>query len=157
MAGVTSDAAAKFVREACLGKISEDIPLDKLSVEMSGNITPSQSGGSTAFHIHLENKSPYAITELIVRITTANGSKWNDYRVTNFLPIYTGPGIVTGLPPDPASYLQVKPLSSVYFSFPIREQVPSKEDKWSAEVTAAKGYLAEPDYEAETRDSDHRD
>jgi hypothetical protein len=110
MASVTSDAAAKFVREACLGKISSNIPLDNLWVESTGSIAPDRFTSSNALYIHLENKSQYAITELMVRITTGNGSKWNDYRVTRFGGIYTGSGFVTSLPPDPASYLQINHL-----------------------------------------------
>jgi hypothetical protein len=71
MAGVTSDAAAKFVREACLGKLSSNIPLDNLWVESTGSIAPDRFTSSNALYIHLENKSQYAITELMVRIIRA--------------------------------------------------------------------------------------
>jgi len=142
MAGVTSDAAVKFVRQACLGKISANIPPEKLRIEATANIAQGQFSGESRLYLNFQNKSPYGITELMIRISTGNGAKWNDYEVTNFMPIYTGPGIVTGLPPDPASYLQIKPFSTVYFSFPIREQIPNKSDKWSWGIVAAKGYLA---------------
>ncbi len=140
MTGVTSDAAAKFVREACLGKISSNIPLDNIQIETTGTIERDQFSSSNALYMHLENKSQYALTDLIVRVITENGAKWNDYRVTQFLEIYTGPGIVAGLPPDPASYLQIKPFSTVYFKFPIREQIPDKNTKWSFRLIAVKGY-----------------
>jgi hypothetical protein len=143
MVGVKSDTAAKFIREACLGQISSNIPTDKLTIESNGSIGQDRyNSSSNALYLHLQNKTPYAITELVVRITTANGSKQNDYRVTNFLEIYTGSGMVIGLPPDPASYLQVKPFSTAYFSFPIREPVPGKNDKWGFQIISASGYLA---------------
>jgi hypothetical protein len=145
MAGVTSDAAAKFVREACLGKISASVPLDQLWVEATANIAQGQFSRENHLYLNFQNKSQYAITELMIRITTGSGAKWNDYEVTRFMPIYTGPGIVTGLPPDPASYLQIKPFSTVYFSFQVREQIPDKNDKWSWRTVAAKGYLAAKD------------
>lgn len=143
MAGVTSDAAAKFIREACLGKISSNIPIEKLKIESKGAFGKDQYSSSTAFYLSMEDNSPYAITELMIRITS--GAKSNEYRVTRFLAIYTGPGIMTALPPDPASYLQIKPFSTIYFSFPVREEVPNKNDKWSYGVISAKGYLAASD------------
>ena len=145
MVGVTSDAAAKLVRESCLGKISSNIPPDDLSIEANGTIAKDQNSTSNALYVHLANKSRYAITELMVRVTTENGAKWNDYRVTRFLEINTGPYIVVGLPPDPASYLQIKPFSTAYFSFPIREPTPDKNAKWSFRILAAKGYVAATD------------
>jgi hypothetical protein len=78
----------------------------------------------------------------MIRITTSNGTKSNDYRVTSFVPIYTGPGIVTGLPPDPADYLQIKPFSTVRFSFQIGEAIPNKNEKWRWDILSAEGYLA---------------
>jgi hypothetical protein len=142
MVGVTSDAAAKFVRQACLGKISAGIPPNELWVEATAAIAKGQFSNDSQLYLDLQNKSQYAITELMIRITTNNGTTRNDYRVTRFVPIYTGPGIVTGLPPDPADYLQIKPFSTVRFSFQIREAIPNKNEKWRWDILSAKGYLA---------------
>jgi hypothetical protein len=89
----------------------------------------------------VQNKSSYAITALMIRIKTSNGTKSNDYRVARFVPIYTGPGIVTGLPPDPADYLQIKPFSTVRFAFQIREAIPNRNEKWRWDILSAEGYL----------------
>ena len=142
MRGVTSDAAAKFIRESCLGKISSPIPTEELKIATKGAIGKDQYSTSNAFYLTLENNTPYALTEIMVRIVTGNGSKTSEYRVTRFLQIYTGPGIVTGLPPDPASYMQIKPFSTIYFSFPVNEN-PDKNEKWSFGVFSAKGYRAQ--------------
>jgi hypothetical protein len=142
MAGVTSDAAAKFIRESCLGKISAPIPIESLNIATKGGIAKDQYSSGNAFYMTFENKSAYAITEIMVKIVTDNGSKTNEYRVNRFLEIYTGPGMVTGLPPDPATYMQIKPFSSVYFAFPVHQDAPAKDDKWWFQVISAKGYLA---------------
>jgi hypothetical protein len=141
MAGVTSDAAAKFVRQACLGQISAPIPLDQLAlIHATAGMGPAQFDQSNHLYITVENNSRYAITEMMVRVSTNNGAKTNDYEATNF---YQPPsvGIATGLPPDPASYLQIKPFSTVTFSIAIREpNLP--QGKWGWDILSAKGYLA---------------
>jgi hypothetical protein len=142
MAGVTSDAAAKFVRQACLGKISTAIPLENLNITGTAAIDRRQYENGNALYLRLSNKSQYAITELMIHMTFKNGKVSNDYRVTNFLHIYTGPGIPTGLPPDPASYLQIPPFSQVYFAVPITQETPDKNNKWTWGILGAKGYLA---------------
>jgi hypothetical protein len=140
--GVTSDAAAKFIRQSCLGKISSPIPTEVLNnVKTKGEIGTDQWNKGNALYLTFENNSPYAITQITVGISTKNET--NDYNVSNFLQVSTTPGVVvTGLPPDPASYMQIKPFSSVYFAFPIRQDAPGQNEKWWFGVIAAKGYLA---------------
>jgi hypothetical protein len=114
-------------------------------IETNGAIGGDQFSSSKALYLHVQNKSQYAVTEMMIRVITENGAKWNDYRVTNFLEIYTGPGFVTGLPPDPAAYLQIRPFSTAYFKFPVREAIPDKNAKWSFSIVALRGYLGAPD------------
>ena len=141
MVGVTSDAAAKFVRQACLGQISAAIPGEELgSVKATAAMGKGQFDDSNHLYITVQNNSRYAITEMMVRVSTEKGAKSNDYEVTNFYqpPSY---GIATSLPPDPATYLQVKPFSTVTFSVAIREpNLP--QGKWGWDILSAKGYLA---------------
>jgi hypothetical protein len=139
MAGVTSDAAAKFVRQSCLGQISTAIAPEELSIQATAAMGAGQFDNSNHLYITVQNNSRYAITEMMVRVATEKDTKWNDYEATNFyeIPKY----LVTGLPPDPAAYLQIKPFSTVTFSIPIREpNLP--QGKWSWKVLSAKGYLA---------------
>jgi hypothetical protein len=145
MVGVSSDEAAKFIRKACLGKISTTIQFDSLPHNATANIALGQFSRDSHLYVNFENKSNYAITELMIRVYTDHYTRWNDYEVTNFLPIYTGPvGVFpTGLPPDPASYLQIRPFSTVHFSFPIREKAPK--GKWGWDLLSAKGYMATDD------------
>jgi hypothetical protein len=142
MAGVTSDAAAKFVRQACLGQISALVPPDQLSLlHATAGMGAAQFDQSNHLYVTVENNSTYAITEMMVRVSTDKGA--NDYEVTNFYqpPNLPVGGYVTGLPPDPATYLQIKPFSTVTFSFAIREPNLPK-GKWGWDVLSAKGYLA---------------
>jgi hypothetical protein len=107
MAGV---AAAKFVRQSCLGQISAPIPLEELA---SAIATAEASMGKGQF----DNS--------------------NQYQAPNL----GAGGYVTGLPPDPATYLQIKPFSTVTFSVAIREpNLPL--GKWKWDILSAKGYLA---------------
>ena len=131
MAGVTSDAAAQFIRRACLGKVSVTIPRNDLMLQGTAK------QGDNILIVNLENKSRYAITELIVRISTDKGDRWSDYEVSNFF--YTT-AIVSKLPPDPASYLQIGPYSSVTFAIPNHKQVAR--DNWNWEIISVKGYTA---------------
>lgn len=141
MVGVTSDAAAKFVRQACLGQISAPIPPDQVAlIHATARMGAGQFDQSNHLYITVENNSRYAITGMMVRVSTDKGEKANDYEVTNFYqpPSY---GIATGLPPDPASYLQIKPFSTVTFSVAIGEpNLP--QGKWGWDILSAKGYLA---------------
>src|SRR5580700_2033840 len=138
MVGVTSDAAAKFVRQACLGQISAAIPGEELgSVKATAAMSKGQFDDSNHLYNTVQNNSRYAITEMMVRVSTEKGAKSNDYEVTNFYqpPSY---GIATSLPPDPATYLQVKPFSTVTFSVAIREpNLP--QGKWGWDILSAKG------------------
>jgi len=140
MAGVNSDAAAKFVRQACLGQISAPISPDQLSLlHATAAMGAGQFDDSNHLYVTVANNSHYAITEMMVRVSTENGAKTNDYEATNFyeIPKY----VVSGLPPDPATYLQIKPFSTVTFSVPIREpNLP--QGKWGWDILSAKGYLA---------------
>jgi hypothetical protein len=140
MAGVTSDAAAKFVRQACLGQISAPIPPNELSLlHGTAAMATGQFDDSNHLYITVENNSPYAITEMMVRVSTENGKKLNDYEVTNFYQVTKY--VVSSPPPDPASYLQIKPFSTVTFSVAIREpNLP--QGKWGWDILSAKGYLA---------------
>jgi len=139
MTGVTSDAAAKFVRQSCLGQISAPIPLDKLTVHATAAMGAGQFDDSNNLYVTVENNSPYAITEMMIRVSTENGKKSNDYEATNFLQVTRYP--ITALPPDPANYLQIKPFSAVTFSITIREPNLPK-GKWGWDILSAKGYLA---------------
>jgi len=140
MAGVTSDAAAKFVRQACLGQISAPIPPEQLSLlHATAAMGAGQFDDSNHLYITVQNNSHFAITEMMVRVSTENGAQGNDYEATNFyqVPKY----VVTGLPPDPATYLQIKPFTTVTFSIVIREpNLP--QGKWGWDLLSAKGYLA---------------
>jgi hypothetical protein len=139
MAGVTSDAAAKFVRQACLGQISAPIPPDQLLIHATASMGAGQFDESNHLIVTVENNSRYAITEMMIRVSTEKGAKSNDYEVTNFYQVTKY--VVTGLPPDPATYLQIKPFSTVTFSVAIREpNLP--QGKWCWGVMSAKGYLA---------------
>ncbi|MGA3304024.1 MAG: hypothetical protein ABSC72_12155 [Methylovirgula sp.] len=141
MAGVTSDAAAKFVRQACLGRISSAIAPEHLSIQATAAMGSGQFDDSNQLYVTVQNNSPYAITEMMIRVATEMGTKWNDYEATNFLQIPKPGVIMTGLPPDPATYLQIKPFSAVTFCIAIREpNLP--QGKWSWQVLSAKGYLA---------------
>jgi hypothetical protein len=138
MAGVTSDAAAKFVREACLGQISKPIPPEELSTKATAAMGPEQYNQSNHLYVTIQNNSPYAITEMMIRVATDKDTKSNDYEVTHFVrdTIYLG-----SPPSDPTTYLQIKPFTTVTFSFAIREpNLPQGE--WSWRVLSAKGYLA---------------
>ena len=55
MAGVTSDAAAKFVRQACLGQISPAIALEELSLKATAAKT--RSGMTTKRQISIRYPS----------------------------------------------------------------------------------------------------
>jgi hypothetical protein len=139
MAGVTSDAAAKFVRQACLGQISAAIPPEQLLIQPTAAMGPGQFDDSNHLYVTIQNNSRYAITEMMLRVATEKDTKWNDYEATNFyeIPKY----VVTALPPDPAAYLQIKPFSTVTFSVSIREpNLP--QGKWTWRVLSARGYLA---------------
>jgi hypothetical protein len=145
MVGVTSDTAAKFVRQACLGQISAPIPWEELgSLKSTAAMGKGQFDDSNHLYITVQNNSRYAITEMMVRVSTEKGAKSNDYEVTNF---YQAPnlgigGYVTSLPPDPATYLQIKPFSTVTFSIAIREpNLP--QGKWGWDISSVKGYLAQ--------------
>ena len=140
MAGVTSDAAAKFVRQACLGQISAPIPPDQLAlIHATASMGAGQFDDSNHLYITVENNSRYAITEMMVRVSIEKGAKSNEYEVTNFYQVTKY--VVTALPPDPATYLQIKPFSKVTFSVAIREpNLP--QGKWSWDMLSAKGYLA---------------
>jgi hypothetical protein len=142
MAGVTSDAAAKFVRQACLGQISTAIAREELSLKATAAMGSGQFDDSNQLYVTVQNNSRYAITEMMIRVATEKDTKWNDYEATNFYQIPQIPGyVVTGMPPDPATYLQIKPFSTVTFSIAIREpNLP--QGKWSWRVLSAKGYLA---------------
>jgi hypothetical protein len=141
MAGVTSDAAAKFVRQACLGQISTAIAPDELSIQATAAMGSAQFDDSNHLYVTVQNNSRYAITEMMIRVATEKDTKWNDYEATNFYQIPKPGVIVPGLPPDPAAYLQIKPFSTVNFSIAIREpNLP--QGKWSWQVLSAKGYLA---------------
>lgn len=142
MRGVTSDAAAKFVREACLRKISSEIALEevRMDIKATANIAKTQFSASQSLYVNLQNNSKYAITELTIRISTEDGKQVNEYRVNQFLEIYTGPGIVSGLPSDPASYLQIPPYSTRYFAFEVRESPPGQKP-WKWNVVGLQGYL----------------
>lgn len=138
MVGVTSDAAAKFVRQACLGQISTAIATEELSIQATAAMGSGQFDDSNQLYITVQNKSRYAITEMMIRVSTEKDAKWNDYEATNFFQISK---YVTGLPPDPANYLQIKPFSTVTFSIAIREpNLP--QGQWSWQVLSAKGYIA---------------
>src|SRR5262249_16865058 len=119
MVGVTSDAAAKFVRQACLGQISAVIPPEELSIQGTAVMGKGQFDDDNQLYVTIQNNSRYAITEMMIRVATENNTKWNDYEVTNFFQVSRYP--VTKPPPDPASYLQIKPFSTVTFSVSIRE------------------------------------
>lgn len=141
MAGVTSDAAAKFVRQACLGQISTAIAPDALSIQATAAMGSGQFDDSNHLYVTVQNNSRYAITEMMIRVATEKDTKWNDYEATNFYQLPKSGVIVTGMPPDPATYLQIKPFSTVTFSIAIREpNLP--QGKWSWRVLSAKGYLA---------------
>lgn len=76
---------------------------------------------------------------MMVRVSTENGAKSNDYEATNFYQITKY--LATAMPPDPATYLQIKPFSTVTFSVAIRE--PSlPQGKWGWDILSARGYLA---------------
>jgi len=141
MAGVTSDAAAKFVRQACLGQISTAIAPDALSIQATAAMGSGQFDDSNHLYVTVQNNSRYAITEMMIRVATDKDTKSNDYEATNFYQLPKSGVIVTGMPPDPATYLQIKPFSTVTFSIAIREpNLP--QGKWSWRVLSAKGYLA---------------
>src|SRR5262245_30730373 len=71
MVGVTSDAAAKFVRQACLGQISAAIPPEELaSVKATAGMGKGQFDDSNHLYITDQNNSRYAITEMIIRVST---------------------------------------------------------------------------------------
>jgi hypothetical protein len=146
MAGVTSDAAAKFVRQACLGQISAPVPPDQLALlRATAGMGAGQFDKSNHLYITVENNSHYAITEMMLSVSTEKSTKWNEYEVTNFYqpPNLPAGGYVTGLPPDPATYLQIKPFSTVTFSVAIREpNLP--QGKWEWDILSAKRYLASP-------------
>jgi hypothetical protein len=84
MAGVTSDAAAKFVRQACLGQISAPFPQNQLSIHATALMGAGQFDDTNHLYVTVENNSPYAITEMMIRVSTEKGTKSNDYEVTNF-------------------------------------------------------------------------
>jgi hypothetical protein len=138
MAGVSSDAAAKFVREACLGKVSSEIPLQTVLVTPTAVIGSDRVSGGSNLYINLNNQSPYAITELMAVIES--NSQTTYFEATNFLEVPAGLGVIAGLPPDPADYLQIKPFSKVYFAVPIGQLVTK--GKWDWNVISAKGHLA---------------
>jgi hypothetical protein len=113
MVGVTSDASAKFVRQACLGQISMPIAPEALSIQATAAMRKGQYDDDNYLYVTVQNKSPYAITEMMIRVATENDAKWNDYEVTNFFQVTRY--VVAALPPDPSAYLQIKPFSTVYF------------------------------------------
>ncbi len=118
MAGVTSDAAAKFVRQSCLGQISTLIPPEELLIKATAAMGPEQYKQSNHLYVTIQNNSPYAITQMMIRVATDKDTKWNDYEVTNF----ARDTVYFGEPPsDPTTYLQIKPFATVTFSFAIRE------------------------------------
>lgn len=138
MVGVTSDAAAKFVRQSCLGKISRNIDKSEISFEPSAEARTTSSR-KTDLYITFKNKSRFAITGMTIRVATGpgKGARIFDYDINNFLEIYEGEGFVSGLPPDPASYLQIRPFSSVRFKTQLGEQL---EQGWRWDVVSFSGY-----------------
>lgn len=56
MAGVTSDAAAKFIRKSRLGKTSS-IPIESLKIATKGGFGTKQYSNGNAFYMTIENDS----------------------------------------------------------------------------------------------------
>jgi hypothetical protein len=138
MVGVTSDAAAKFVRRACIGQISAAIPSEELSIQATAAMGKGQYDNNNTLYVTIQNNSHYAITEMMIRVSTDNNTKWNDYEVTTFAPARF---MLGSPPPDPTVYMQIKPFTTVTFFVDIREpNLPN--EKWTWRVLSAKGFLA---------------
>lgn len=142
MAGVTSDAAAKAIKEACLRKNSVVIDegdlrgLRIVGGDGYGRYGISNTAGFTA---EVKNDTGYIVTEITFGIVIADGQP-EYFRVDNFF--YQEPGVIyTGLPPDPTVSMRIDPGRSRKFQFSADRPDIDKKKKWNWFIAGAKGIV----------------
>lgn len=141
MAGVTSDAAAKAIKEACLRKsavVIDESGLRGLRI-ISGGYGRYGVRNTAGFTAEVKNDTGYIVTEITFGITIADGQP-EYFRVENFF--YQEPGVIyTGLPPDPTVSMRIDPGRSVKFQFSADRSEIDKKKKWNWFVAGAKGIV----------------
>ena len=141
MAGVTSDAAAKAIKEACLRKNSvviDEGDLRGLSI-VGGGYGRYGIRNTAGFNAEVKNDTGYIVTEITFGIIIADGQP-EYFRVDNFF--YEEPGVIyTGLPPDPTVSMRIDPGRSHKFQFSADRPEIDKKKKWNWFIAGAKGIV----------------
>ncbi|GAB9240847.1 hypothetical protein [Bradyrhizobium diazoefficiens] len=141
MAGVTSDAAAKAIKEACLRKNSvviDEGDLRGLRI-VGGGYGRYGISNTAGFTAEVKNDTGYIVTEITFGIVIADGQP-EYFRVDNFL--YQEPGVIyTGLPPDPTVSMRIDPGRSHKFQFSVDRPEIDKKKKWNWFIAGAKGIV----------------
>jgi hypothetical protein len=142
MPGVTSDVAAKAIKEACLRKNS--VQLDEAELSglriVSGGYGPFSFLNVPGFSVEVKNDTGYIVTEITLAISIA-GAAAEQFRIDNF--DYQEPGTVrTGLVPDPTVLMRIDPGRSRKFQFSADRPEIDKKKKWSWMLVAAKGIVS---------------
>jgi hypothetical protein len=143
MQGVTSDAAAKSIKVACLRKSSvpltdDDVKGLKVWSGFYGTFGITRTPGFTA---EVKNNTGFIITELTFGISVDGGPP-EMYRVDDFN--YQEPGVIyTGLAPDPTYDMRIDVLKSKKFQFALDRPDIDKKKKWNWYIAGAKGIVSQ--------------
>ena len=134
--GALTDQAVYAIKEACLKKASQPLPLDVLP-NVTGTLAIGRPNFSSlnALYITLRNSTQYTITFVEVSVNTGSGVHF--YQISRFDQV-PGPGVISVGPPiDVTSVEKILPFSSSYFYYPADEAITKAE--WN--IVAASGFL----------------
>jgi hypothetical protein len=142
MRGVTSEAAAKSIKTACVRKASVELSADDVKgvkglQAFYGTYSTSNTSG---FTVEVKNDTTFIVTEITFGIQVADGEA-DYFKADNFM--YWRPGVVyAGLPSDPTVLMRIDPLTSKMFQFSANKPEIAAKKKWTWFVAGAKGIPA---------------
>jgi hypothetical protein len=145
MQGVTSDAAAQSIKEACLRKNSvalNDADLRDLKLLTGPGLGYGSYGmrNTTGFTVEVRNDTGFIVTDLTVGIVVGDG-KPELFRVDRFL--YQEPGIIYAGPvPDLTTIMRIDPGRSRKFQFEA-DHLDLGKKKWTWFIASAKGIVSQ--------------
>jgi hypothetical protein len=145
MRNVTSDAAARSIQTACL-HLSERLIPENVVVLIS-SASAAGFDKQKGFFLQIDNRTPYTITKLVVRVKDLSGSGHNDYVVDYFEPEAVALGSMFVKDRYAPEFHSIQSGQTSSFRVPITERAESQEEftqKFMWGVVRAWGFSIEP-------------